>query len=107
MEHTPIPWQITKRGDGWVKIGANDGHGDFAKVSMRPSRSNNVAEYEANAHLIITAPKLLAMLERVLTRLTDDHECIDCGQYYESEGHEEDCIVPELENTIVNARGES
>ena len=41
----------------------------------------------------------VAALEVAVSRITDDHGCLDCG----SADHDEDCIVPVMENAIAVA----
>jgi hypothetical protein len=64
-------------------------------------------EADSNAHLIAAAPELLAACEAALTRITDDHECLDCGsQRPDGRGgtdHDEDCIALILDAAIVKA----
>ena len=52
-------------------------------------------------------PELLAALEAAVSRITDDHECLDCGsQRPDGRGgtdHDQDCIVYLLEAAIAKA----
>lgn len=57
-KHTPGPYGITA-GDGERTITAPDGHGPIAIVKMRPTKTDNIAELEANAALFRAAPDLL------------------------------------------------
>lgn len=56
--HTPEPWEARWYASGTVRIRANDGHGDLASVLLRRSKTNNVAERNANARLIVAAPRM-------------------------------------------------
>ena len=68
LKHTPGPWSI-KWGDGRATIKADDGHGKLAVVYIRPSVTENVAEYSANADLIALAPDLAAKLAEIATSI--------------------------------------
>lgn len=62
MTHTPRPHEI-RHGDGYADIAPGDGHGAVARVFLRETKTNNVAEKEANARLFAAAPALLEALE--------------------------------------------
>lgn len=71
-KHTPGPWYFEQDGDGakrfWDKyICADNGGG---RICTMHTPNGGTAEVMANARLIAAAPRLLAALERTLSRLT-------------------------------------
>ena len=54
-----------KWGDGVAKIVPDDGHGHIATVRMRPTKTNNVAEYQEYARLFAAAPEMFAVMKRL------------------------------------------
>ena len=54
------------------------------------------------------APDLLAAAEATVSRITDDHDCLDCGsQRPDGRGgvdHDQDCIVRVLSVAIARAK---
>lgn len=74
--HTPGPWIIEPH-DGYQLIRADDGHGPFARVEMRKTKTNNTTELYHNAALIAAAPDMLAALKALTADVQQD---IDAGR---------------------------
>ena len=62
--HTPAPWNLTY--DAHDAVIHN-----FVTIA---SVCRNAPEWEANAHLIYSAPELLAALERLVHPMADDED---------------------------------
>ena len=93
-KHTPGPWMV-KGNNTAVWSG-----GKFITRTEYDAYSNCVNsknEAEANAHLIATAPELLAALELALTTLSS----VACN-----ESDEIDNVKTEIANAINKAKGE-
>ena len=106
-QHTPGPWHF----DGGYLTAGGPEHPEIITV---------VDEYfslsEANARLLAAAPDLLAALDNLVSFMTDDHTCQDCGYEEEREDggietlpngqHSRTCSIPAALAAIRKARGE-
>lgn len=131
INHTPGPWSVSEDGD----VLDQDGY-EIAEVSTTYSILNNWSslgishwsdapgkafiersdqEKIANAHLIATAPDLLAVLHAVTPMLFDEEdECVFCrAEPYPSDNdknepvyyHDENCPAELIRVTIAKAQG--
>lgn len=69
MKHTKGPWKLDWIFSGQCNIDPEDGHGRIATVWVRQTKTNNIAETTANAHLIASAPDLLGACRCALADL--------------------------------------
>ncbi len=69
MKHTSGPYKRDWLKNGGCNIDPEDGHGRIATVWVRYSKSDNLAEVAANAHLISSAPELLEALKDTTEQL--------------------------------------
>lgn len=109
-QHTPGPWHALGLGDQGEDTTLDIAivRGVNAPALIATVHADDGIEDEANARLIAAAPNLLAAVIRLLSALTDDHECVYCGLVEMEDGwvHDEDCPVPIGEAVIRKATGE-
>ena len=74
MPHTPGPWRVTARSNCMIDVlHDNNTKGAITQALCRvQARDSWVAEAEANARLIASAPDLLEALRDMVS----DHECL-------------------------------
>mgnify|MGYP001594470219 CR=1 FL=1 len=77
-----------------------------ARVGEIPGWSSAPLDFKEK-RLQQAGPEMLAALDAAVRRITDDHECLDCGsQRPDGRGgtdHDQDCIVHLLEATLAKA----
>ena len=80
------------------------GYEDWLLVRLIPEREGYLAAMAAYADL-------LAAAEATISRITDDHDCLDCGSQipdgFGGVDHDQDCIVRVLSVAIAKAEGEN
>ena len=117
-QHTPGPWEVAdclmNEDERWVHSSELGG----VIAGVWPWGDDEVGEQqrEANARLIAAAPDLLAALDNLVSFMTDDHTCQDCGYEEEREDggietlpngqHSRTCSIPAALAAIRKARGE-
>ena len=98
-DHTPGPWVVN---DELKNIRIKRLKPPNYCVAIIPGVGLSLVKRKANAQLIAAAPELLAALEGAVARITDDHECMDCGNPV---SHDADCLAVTLGAAIAKAKG--
>jgi hypothetical protein len=99
-KHTPGNWYCGEKSEksGWIDIFTNDKDG---KASLLPFISCRHFDQEANAHLIVAAPKMLAALKRQQANI---RRWLETGEPATTE--ESKAISDEIDAAIYAAEGE-